>query len=268
MGPISPASSLALTTLMPGCDSAQNIGVLTRISASSCSNWRSAGSWLASRRAGKPHAGQVRRSGSGGGVGRPGNEALQVRDWTHLLFAHPGRHAVDTCLADGRGGAGARARRATGRVHRSSSGNRPRSPAGSVRDAGESGIATWPVSRPDRVDAARAIANADRSRPRRVPESKAVDGGAKNAFQVMVVGLESPCWQAVVPRGEGMNQPRFAAGLAEGPLHGPMIRAGHFDGDDVVPQAVFSHASRSCRVATCNAVRWCSTMVGGISTLP
>ncbi len=40
-------------------------------------------------------------------------------------------------------------------------------------------------------------------------------------------------------RGEGVDEPRFAAGLAERPLDGPMIHAGHFDGDDVVAQAVF-----------------------------
>ena len=36
-----------------------------------------------------------------------------------------------------------------------------------------------------------------------------------------------------------MDEPRFAAGLAERTLHGPMIDAGHFHRDDVIADVMF-----------------------------
>ena len=38
-----------------------------------------------------------------------------------------------------------------------------------------------------------------------------------------------------------MDQARLEAGLAEGELHGPMVLAGAFDGDDQVAQVVLTH---------------------------
>ena len=75
--------------------------------------------------------------------------------------------------------------------------------------------------------------------PFRLDESEAVDRGTEDAFQVMVVGFVVAVGrQTIMPRGEGMDQTRFAAGLAKGALHGAMVGAGHLHGHEVVLQAV------------------------------
>jgi hypothetical protein len=75
--------------------------------------------------------------------------------------------------------------------------------------------------------------------PRGLQQSKTIDGGAKNAFQVVVVGLDVGArGQAIMPRCEGMHQPGFAAGLAKRALGVAMVDAGHLDGHHVVLNAV------------------------------
>lgn len=44
-----------------------------------------------------------------------------------------------------------------------------------------------------------------------------------------------------------MDEPRFAAGFSEGTLHGSMIRAGHFDRDDVIADVMlFTRVTELC----------------------
>ena len=78
--------------------------------------------------------------------------------------------------------------------------------------------------------------------PGRFQQSEAVRGGAPEGGQVGVVGFVAGVGGlAVVLGGEGMDQARLEAGLAEGELHGPMVFAGAFDGDDQVGQVVLAH---------------------------
>ena len=46
---------------------------------------------------------------------------------------------------------------------------------------------------------------------------------------------------AVLLRREGMDQAGLEVGLAEGVLHGPVVFAGAFDGDDEIGQVVLLH---------------------------
>ncbi len=69
-------------------------------------------------------------------------------------------------------------------------------------------------------------------------QSVSVDGGMKDGFQVVVVGLlVGVQWLSIVRRGEGMNRSRIKARFAKGGLDRLVIDAGHFDCDDGVLDA-------------------------------
>ena len=73
--------------------------------------------------------------------------------------------------------------------------------------------------------------------PFRLQQSETVDGGAEDAFQVVVIGLVVGVRrEAIMPRGKGMDQTGLAAGLAKGALHGTVVGAGHLHGHDVILQ--------------------------------
>src|SRR5262245_3023993 len=76
-------------------------------------------------------------------------------------------------------------------------------------------------------------------RPRRLDEAEAVDGGAKDGGQVAVVGLVVGIGGlAVLLGGVRVDQADVPAELAAGALHGAMVLAGAFDGDDEVAEVV------------------------------
>jgi hypothetical protein len=75
--------------------------------------------------------------------------------------------------------------------------------------------------------------------PGRFEQAEAVAGGAPNGSQVGVVGFVAGVGGLAVLLGrEGMHQAGLEAGLTEGVLHGPVIVAGAFEGDDEVGQVV------------------------------
>ena len=80
------------------------------------------------------------------------------------------------------------------------------------------------------------------SRPDRFAQPEALRGGSEDGSEVVVVGLVVGIgWLAVLFGGVGVNDTRIEAGLAKGTLHGPVVIAGAFDGDDHVTQFMLSH---------------------------
>ena len=78
--------------------------------------------------------------------------------------------------------------------------------------------------------------------PGRFQEAEAVGRGPVDGRQVGVIGLVARIGGlAVLLGGEGVNQARLEAGLAEGVLDGTVILAGAFDGDDEVLEFVLLH---------------------------
>jgi hypothetical protein len=77
--------------------------------------------------------------------------------------------------------------------------------------------------------------------PRRVGQAEAIDRGPMQGGQIGVVGFVAGISRlTILISGEGMDQAHVPAELAESPLHGTMIFAGAFDGDDEVSQIVLA----------------------------
>ena len=75
--------------------------------------------------------------------------------------------------------------------------------------------------------------------PLRFQQGEAVDGGAVDGVQVGVVGLDAGVGGlAELLGGEGVDGAGLEAGGGEGALHGVVVSAGAFDGDDHVAEPV------------------------------
>ena len=71
-----------------------------------------------------------------------------------------------------------------------------------------------------------------------VHQTEAVDGGAKDGDQVVVVGFDvAMLGHPIMAGGEGMHEPGVEPRVAKGPPHNLMVGACHFDADNHVSEA-------------------------------